>query len=73
MELQFEKEVDCEIFVVEVLKFNLLCELIKGVVCGVCVEEVEEDIMCEFCYMDKLIDELVWGKKMEKILRSLEV
>ncbi len=44
--------------------------LIKGVVCGVRVEEVENDLMREIRYLDKLIDELARGKKMEKILRS---
>jgi hypothetical protein len=44
--------------------------LIKGVVCGVRVEEVEEETMREVRYLDKLIDELAKGKAMEKILRS---
>ena len=44
--------------------------LITGVVCGVRVEEVEEDTMREIRYLDKLIDELARGKKMESILRS---
>ena len=45
-------------------------ELIKGVICGIRVEEVEEPLMREIRYMDKLIDELGRGKKMESILRS---
>ena len=44
--------------------------LITGVVCGVRVEEVEEPLMREIRYLDKLIDELARGKKMEKILRA---
>lgn len=44
--------------------------LITGVVCGVRVENVEEPLMREIRYMDKLIDELAKGKKMEKILRQ---
>lgn len=44
--------------------------LITGVVCGVRVENVEEPLMREIRYMDKLIDELAKGKKMEKILRG---
>jgi hypothetical protein len=44
--------------------------LIKGVICGVRVEEIEEPLMKEIRYLDKLIDELAKGKKMEKILRS---
>ena len=43
---------------------------IKGVVCGVRVEEVEEPLMQEIRYLDKLVDELAKGKRMEKILRA---
>ena len=45
-------------------------ELIKGVVCGVRVEDVEEPTMREIRYLDKLIDELAKGKSMEKVLRG---
>jgi len=44
--------------------------LIKGVVCGVRVEDVEEPTMREICYLDKLIDELAKRKTMDKILRK---
>lgn len=44
--------------------------LIKGVICGVRVEEIEEPLMQEIRYLDKLIDELARGKSMDKILRS---
>ena len=44
--------------------------LIKGVVCGVRVEEVEDPLMREICYLDKLVDELAKGKPMKKILRK---
>lgn len=44
--------------------------LIKGTVCGVRVEEIEEPLMRDIRYLDKLIDELAKGKAMEKILRS---
>lgn len=44
--------------------------LVKGVVCGVRVEDIEDPLMQEIRYMDKLIDELARGKKMENILRS---
>lgn len=43
--------------------------LIKGVVCGVCVEEIQEPLMREIRYLDKLVDELAKGKPMDKILR----
>lgn len=45
-------------------------KLIKGVVCGVRVEDIEEPLMQEIRYLDKLIDELAKGKPMEKILRK---
>ena len=45
-------------------------ELIKGVVCGVRVEDVEELTMREIRYLDKLIDELAKGKSIEKVLRG---
>jgi hypothetical protein len=44
--------------------------LIKGVICGVRIEEIQEPLMREIRYMDKLIDELAKGKTMEKILRK---
>ena len=49
---------------------NPLRKTIKGVVCGVRVEDVEEDTMREIRYLDKLIDELAKGKTMAKILRK---
>ena len=49
---------------------NPLRLLIKGVVCGVRVENIEEPLMREIRYLDKLIDELAKGKPMEKILRK---
>ena len=45
-------------------------KLITGKICGVCVEEIEEPLMQEIRYLDKLIDELAKGKPMEKILRK---
>ncbi|EFF25227.1 conserved hypothetical protein [Enterococcus faecium E1679] len=44
--------------------------MITGVVCGVRVEDIEDNLMKEIRYLDKMIDELAKGKKMEKILRS---
>lgn len=49
---------------------NAARSLIKGVVCGVRVEDIEEPTMREIRYLDKLVDELAKGKAMEKILRS---
>lgn len=45
-------------------------ELVRGVVCGVRVEEVEDPLMCEIRRLDKMIDELEKGKTMDKILRK---
>ncbi len=51
-------------------KLNPNRDQITGVICGVRVENIEEDVMREIRYMDKLIDELAKGKKLEKILRN---
>jgi hypothetical protein len=61
---------DFEAFFAEAPAMNPGRSEIKGVVCGVRVEEVEEPLMREIRYLDKLIDELAKGKKMEKILRG---
>ncbi|MEE2565234.1 DUF2200 domain-containing protein [Hyphobacterium marinum] len=61
---------DFESFFAEAPRPNPDRALITGVVCGVRVEEVEEPLMREIRYLDKLIDELARGKAMEKILRS---
>ena len=61
---------DVETFIAHAPKLNPSRSLIKGVVCGVRVEEVEEKTMRELRYMDKLIDELARGKNMDKILRT---
>jgi hypothetical protein len=45
-------------------------KLITGVICGVRIEEIEEPLMREIRYLDKLVDELAKGKAMEKILRG---
>lgn len=70
LEAQLEKEVDFETFFKEAPQLNPSRSLIKGVVCGVRVEDIEEAIMREIRYLDKLIDELAKGKSMDKILRK---
>lgn len=65
-----DDKIDFETFFNDAPDMNANRQLIKGVVCGVRVEEVEEPIMREIRYLDKLIDELAKGKKMEKILRA---
>lgn len=65
-----DNSTDIENFFESANNFNPLCNLIKGVVCGIRVENIEEPIMQKIRYLDKLIDELAKGKKMEKILRK---
>ena len=54
----------------ELAPLNPKASLIKGVVCGVRVEEVEDPLMQKIRWMDKLVDEIARGKAMEKVLRS---
>lgn len=70
LEAQIENEVTFEAFFAEAPQMNDSRSLIKGVICGVRVEEIEEPLMQEIRYLDKLIDELAKGKAMEKILRK---
>ena len=70
LELQLDKQTDYETFIKEAPELNPSRALIKGVVCGVRVENIEEPIMKEIRYLDKLIDELAKGKAMDKILRK---
>ncbi|KGX92306.1 hypothetical protein N781_16200 [Pontibacillus halophilus JSM 076056 = DSM 19796] len=70
LEAQLEKETDFETFFAEAPNMNPNRTLIKGVVCGVRVENVEEPVMREIRYLDKLIDELAKGKALEKIFRK---
>ncbi|MCA0970851.1 DUF2200 domain-containing protein [Halobacillus litoralis] len=70
LEDQIENKTDFETFFAEAPEMNPSRSLIKGVICGVRVEEIEEPMMQEIRYLDKLIDELARGKAMEKILRS---
>ena len=65
-----EDETNFETFFSEASQLNPARQLIKGVVCGVRVENIEEPLMREIRYLDKLIDELAKGKSMDKILRS---
>jgi hypothetical protein len=70
LERQIELESDFETFFAQAPLFNPNASLIKGVVCGVRVEEVEDPLMRKVRYLDKLIDELARGKAFEKILRE---
>jgi hypothetical protein len=70
LEGQLKKETDFETFFKEAPRLNPARALIKGVVCGVRVEEIQDPTMREIRYLDKLVDELAKGKAMEKILRA---
>jgi len=67
---QLKKEKDIETFFKEAPRLNPARTLIKGVVCGIRVEDIKDPTMREIRYLDKLVDELARGKAMEKILRA---
>jgi hypothetical protein len=69
LEKQIKQQSDFESFFAKAPAIHPNASLIKGVVCGVRVEEVEDPLMQRIRYLDKLIDELAKGKAMEKILR----
>ena len=70
MQRLIDEEKDMEAFINEAPALNPKRKLIKGVVCGVRVEEVKEPLMRELRCMDKMIEELARGRAMEKILRQ---
>src|SRR5699024_8007989 len=70
VEEQPEKKIYFKTFFAEAPQMNPSRTLIKGVICGVRVEDIEEPMMQEIRYLDKLSDELAKGKTMEKILRK---
>ena len=67
---QLKKEKDFETFFNEAPKLNPSRTSIKGVICGIRVEDIEDPLMREIRYLDKLVDELAKGKAMDKILRG---
>jgi hypothetical protein len=67
---QIEQQNDFETFFAQAPALHPHASLIKGVVCGIRVEEVEDPLMQKIRYLDKLVDELAKGKAMEKILRQ---
>ena len=70
LQQQIEKKNDFETFFDQAPQLNPNVSKITGVICGYRVEEIEDKLMQQIRYLDKLIDELAKGKKMEKILRS---
>jgi hypothetical protein len=70
LEARLSERTNFETFFAEAPRMNPSRALIKGLVCGIRVENIEEPTMREIRYLDKLIDELAKGKAMEKILRN---
>ena len=70
LEAELKQQTDFETFFAKAPHLNPARKLITGVVCGVRVEAMEETLMKEIRYLDKLIDELAKGKTLEKILRQ---
>jgi hypothetical protein len=70
LEAQLETGVDIETFFAKAPRLNSSRRLITGVICGVRIEEIEEPLMREIRYLDKLVDELARGRAMAKILRG---
>lgn len=70
LQQQIKRESDLKTFFAQAPALHPNSSLIKGVVCGIRVEEIDDPLMQKIRYMDKLIDELAKGKAMEKILRE---
>ncbi len=70
LDAELKKKTDFETFFAQAPQMNSSRALIKGVICGVRVEDIKEPLMQEIRYLDKLIDELAKGKTMDKILRK---
>lgn len=70
LQQQIDKKNDLETFFAKAPQLNPNVSKITGVICGYRVEEIENKLMQKIRYMDKLVDELAKGRKMEKILRT---
>ncbi|WP_276134531.1 DUF2200 domain-containing protein [Polluticoccus soli] len=70
LQQQIDRKTDFETFFAEAPQINPNASKITGVICGYRVEDIEDELIQKVRYMDKLIDELAKGKKMDKILRS---
>ena len=70
LEGQLKRQTDFETFLSEAPFMNPCRTQIKGVICGVRIEDIEDPVMREIRYLDKLIDELAKGRPMNKILRT---
>ena len=67
---QIDKQVDFETFFAEAPELNPNVDKITGVICGYRIEDIEDPLMKKVRYLDKLVDELAKGRKMDKILRK---
>ncbi len=70
LEAQLKKGVNFDMFFTQAPKLNPSRHLIKGVICGVRVEDIKDPIVQAVRYLDKLVDEIAKGKDMEKVLRK---
>jgi hypothetical protein len=70
LQKQIDKKTDLKTFFAQAPQMNPNASKITGVICGYRVEDIEDKLMQQIRYMDKLVDELAKGKKMEKILRE---
>lgn len=72
LDTELKNNTDFETFFAKAPKMNPSRSLIKGIICGVRIEEIKETTMREIRYLDKLVDELARGREMSKILRKEE-
>jgi hypothetical protein len=70
LQMQIDSKADLEAFFAQAPQLNPNVSKITGVICGYRVEDIEDPLMQKIRYMDKLVDELAKGRKMEKILRA---
>lgn len=70
MQQVLDKKVDFETFFAKAPRLNPNASMITGVICGYRVEDIEDPLMQKIRYLDKLVDELARGKKMESMLRK---
>ncbi len=70
LQQQIEKKIDFETFFAQAPRMNPNVSKITGLICGIRVEAIEDKLMQQIRYLDKLVDELAKGKSMDKILRK---
>jgi hypothetical protein len=70
LQQQIDKKVDFEAFFARAPRISRHVSKITGMICGYRVEQIEDKLMQQMCYLDQLVDELARGKAMDKILRK---